>query len=337
MGDIVEKDLKNYKIRTDLAIEENIENNKNVIVKNKMYDNIRVTNVKLLKDVREINKKMGNYITIEFDDITDYNNNKCVERVFIREIKKIVKNYNYILIVGLGNRLCTPDAIGPLVVDNIIVTNHLYELNLLDSGFRRVSVFAPGVKGSTGIETLASIRGIVNEIKPDALLVIDSLASSSLDHVNKTIQITDTGVAPGSGVGNKREEISEHTIGVPVIGIGVPTVVDAVTIVNDTINYMYKHYAYSKKNYNNPVNKLVINPNYLKENVEVTDEERLTLLGIVGMLNSFETKELIYEVLSPIGYNLMVAPKEIDFEVKKIVELIANGLNNALNRNVTHL
>lgn len=333
----MEKDLKNYKIRTDLAIEEKIENKENVIIKSQIHENIKVTNVKVLKEIEEINKKPGSYVTIEFEDATDYDNNKKIEKIFIKELKKMVKNASNILIVGLGNKNCTPDSIGPLVTDNIIVTNHLYELGLLDEGFKRTSIVTPGVKGSTGLETSAIIRGIINVLKPDLVIAIDSLASSSLDHVNKTIQITDAGVAPGSGVGNKREELSIDTLGVPVIGIGTPTVVDAATIVNDTIEYMYKHYAYNKKNYNNPINKLVVNPNYLKENVEITKEDKSLLLGIVGTLLPGETKELIYEVLSPIGYNLMVTPKEIDFEVKKISELIANGINNALNENVTHL
>lgn len=333
----MEKDLKNYKIRTDLAIEEKIENKENIIIKSQIHENIKVTNVKVLKEIEEINKKPGSYVTIEFEDATDYDNNKKIEKIFIKELKKMVKNASNILIVGLGNKNCTPDSIGPLVTDNIIVTNHLYELGLLDEGFKRISIVTPGVKGSTGLETSAIIKGIINVLKPDLVIAIDSLASSSLEHVNKTIQITDTGVAPGSGVGNKREELSIDTLGVPVIGIGTPTVVDAATIVNDTIEYMYKHYAYNKKNYNNPINKLVVNPNYLKENVEITKEDKSLLLGIVGTLLPGETKELIYEVLSPIGYNLMVTPKEIDFEVKKISELIANGINNALNENVTHL
>lgn len=333
----MEKDLKNYKIRTDLAIEEKIENKENIIIKSQIHENIKVTNVKVLKEIEEINKKPGSYVTIEFEDATDYDNNKKIEKIFIKELKKMVKNASNILIVGLGNKNCTPDSIGPLVTDNIIVTNHLYELGLLDEGFKRISIVTPGVKGSTGLETSAIIKGIINVLKPDLVIAIDSLASSSLDHVNKTIQITDTGVAPGSGVGNKREELSIDTLGVQVIGIGTPTVVDAATIVNDTIEYMYKHYAYNKKNYNNPINKLVVNPNYLKENVEITKEDKSLLLGIVGTLLPGETKELIYEVLSPIGYNLMVTPKEIDFEVKKISELIANGINNALNENVTHL
>lgn len=332
----MEKDLKNYKIRTDLAIEEKIDSN-NIVVKEKKYGDIKVTSVKLLSDNPSINKKKGKYITIEFKDVTDYDNNKMVERVFINEVKKVIKNYNYILIVGLGNKLSTADSIGPLVTENIIVTNHLYELGLLDEGFKRISIFTPGVTGSTGIETLKSIKGIVSEVHPDLVIVIDSLASSSLARVNKTIQITDAGIAPGSGVGNKREEISFSTLGLPVVGIGVPTVVDAVTIVNDTIEYMYKHYAYSKKNYNNPINRLVISPNYLKDDVEITSDDKKTLLGIVGSLNYYETRDLIYEVLSPIGYNLMVTPKEEDFEVKKISELLANGLNNAINKNVTHL
>ena len=333
----MEKDLQNYKIRTDLAIDEKIENRENIIIKTNVYDDIKVTNVNVLKKIEEINKKPGNYITIEFDDVTDYDNNKKVEKIFIKELKKIIKNYFNILIVGLGNKACTPDSIGPLVTENIIVTNHLYELGLLDVGFRRISIINPGVKGTTGLETSSIIKGVISELKPDLIIAIDSLASSSLEHLNKTIQITDTGISPGSGVGNKREELSKDTLGISVIGIGVPTVVDAATIVNDTIEYMYKHYAYNKKNYNNPINKLVINPNYLKENIEITKEDKSLLLGIVGTLLPNEIRELIYEVLSPIGYNLMVTPKEIDFEVKKISELIAHAINNALNENVTHL
>ena len=333
----MEKDLQNYKIRTDLAIDEKIENRENIIIKTNVYDDIKVTNVNVLKKIEEINKKPVNYIKIEFDDVTDYDNNKKVEKIFIKELKKIIKNYFNILIVGLGNKACTPDSIGPLVTENIIVTNHLYELGLLDVGFRRISIINPGVKGTTGLETSSIIKGVISELKPDLIIAIDSLASSSLEHLNKTIQITDTGISPGSGVGNKREELSKDTLGIPVIGIGVPTVVDAATIVNDTIEYMYKHYAYNKKNYNNPINKLVINPNYLKENIEITKEDKSLLLGIVGTLLPNEIRELIYEVLSPIGYNLMVTPKEIDFEVKKISELIAHAINNALNENVTHL
>lgn len=333
----MEKDLKNYKIRTDLAIDEKIKNNENVIIEESTYGNVRVTRVTVLKKLNNINKKPGIYITLEFDDATDYDNCKMIEKIFIRELKKLIKNVTNVLIVGLGNRDSTADSIGPLTTERIIVTNHLYELNLLDDGFKRVSVINPGVMAQTGLETFDVIKSVINVLCPDLIIAVDSLASSSLDRLNKTIQITDSGIAPGSGIGNKRKELSSESLGIPVIGIGSPTVVDAVTIVNDTIDYMYKHYAYNKKNINNPINKLVIKPNYLKDNVEPTMEDKSLLFGIVGSLKPYETKRLIYEVLSPIGYNLMVTPKEIDFAVKKISDIIANGINNALNEKVDHL
>lgn len=333
----MEKDLKNYKIRTDLAIDEKIKNNENVIIEESTYGNVRVTRVTVLKKLNNINKKPGIYITLEFDDATDYNNCKMIEKIFIKELKKLIKNVTNVLIVGLGNRDSTADSIGPLTTERIIVTNHLYELNLLDDGFKRVSVINPGVMAQTGLETFDVIKSVINVLCPDLIIAVDSLASSSLDRLNKTIQITDSGIAPGSGIGNKRKELSRETLGIPVIGIGSPTVVDAVTIVNDTIDYMYKHYAYNKKNINNPINKLVIKHNYLEDNIEPTMEDKSLLFGIVGTLKPYETKRLIYEVLSPIGYNLMVTPKEIDFAVKKISDIIANGINNALNEKVDHL
>jgi len=337
-----EIDLKKYQIRTDLAIEEVKKNSKDISIKTKQIENIKVTMVKILNEVKEINKRKGTYITIEFDDVTDYTNNKKVETAFIDELTKMlktkkIKKDDYGIIIGLGNKLSTPDSIGPYVIENIIVTNHIYQLGLLEDGFRRVSAIAPGVKGQTGMETFNIIKSVVETEKPSFLIIIDSLASSSLDHVNKTIQITDTGIAPGSGIGNKTEEITEEKLNIPVIAIGVPTVVDAATIVNDTINYMYKHFAYNKQNYNNPVNKLIINPNYLNTNAKITDEEKKTLLGIIGTLSNEETKQLIFEILSPIGYNLMVTPKEIDFQIKKISELLSSGINNVLNENVTNL
>jgi len=337
-----EIDLKKYQIRTDLAIEEVKKNSKDISIKTKQIENIKVTMVKILNEEKEINKRKGTYITIEFDDVTDYTNNKKVETAFIDELTKMlktkkIKKDDYGIIIGLGNKLSTPDSIGPYVIENIIVTNHIYQLGLLEDGFRRVSAIAPGVKGQTGMETFNIIKSVVETEKPSFLIIIDSLASSSLDHVNKTIQITDTGIAPGSGIGNKTEEITEEKLNIPVIAIGVPTVVDAATIVNDTINYMYKHFAYNKQNYNNPVNKLIINPNYLNTNAKITDEEKKTLLGIIGTLSNEETKQLIFEILSPIGYNLMVTPKEIDFQIKKISELLSSGINNVLNENVTNL
>ena len=192
--------------------------------------------------------------------------------------------------------------------------------------------------GTTGIETSDFIQSIVTTTSPKFVLVIDALASQSITRVNKTIQMTDTGIHPGSGIGNQRKEISKEILGIPVIAIGVPTVVDAVTIVSDTIGYMYDHYAFMKQAIKNPMYKLAVgNMNYLKKNVQIDKEDKQNLFGVVGTLNDTETKALIYEVLSPIGYNLMVTPKEVDFSVQKLSEVIADGINMALHKNINKI
>ena len=329
-------DLSKYQLRTDLAIE-SIKDIKN-ISKEIVEENIKITNVVVDDKVSKIiNKKKGNYITIEFDDITDSDNFEKVKKIFIRELNKLLNLLKInpkasCLIVGLGNSKSTPDSLGPLAINNIIVTNHLYELEQLDENYRRVSVLVPGVMGQTGLETSDVIASIVSKFKPDFMIIIDALASQSIERVNKTIQITDTGIHPGSGIGNSRKEISYETLNIPCIAIGIPTVVDAITIVSDTINYMHKHYTYSKLNINNPLNKLMVgSPNYLKEKIETSKKDKETLLGIVGTLKEDEIRQLLFEVLSPIGYNMMVTPKEVDFLVERLSYLIGNGINETLH------
>ena len=333
--------LSNYKIRTDLAIEAINDDINGVIVKTENIDKVKVTKVEICEEASsKIGKKTGNYVTIEFDDITDYENSKKVEKIFSKQLNNLIDKINInkeasCLIIGLGNSKSTPDSLGPLVINNILVTNHLFELGEVTDGYRRVSVLTPGVMGQTGLETSEVIKGVVEKFTPDFLIIIDALASQSIERVNKTIQMTDTGIHPGSGVGNSRKEISFETLKVPCIAIGVPTVVDAVTIVSDTINYMHKHYTYSKSNYNNPRNKLMISsPNYLKEKIILNKKDKETLLGIVGTLKENEIKQLLFEVLSPIGFNLMVTPKEVDFLVEKLSLLIGNGINKSLHENV---
>lgn len=334
-----EIDLKNYQIRTDLAIDLIDNSNKHKGIKQTNYEKngIKVTDV-FLEDNNSLGKKRGNYITIEFNDITDTQNRKYVEEILIDEIKKMlkklnIKGYDSCLIIGLGNEKSTPDSLGPLTIDNIIVTNHLYLLSQLDSSFRRVSALNPGVMGQTGIDTSDIILSVVNSLKPDFIITIDALASQSIERVNKTIQMTDTGIHPGSGIGNQRKEISQEVIKIPVLAIGVPTVVDASVIVADTINYMYKHYVFNKEYTKNPKSKLTFNNiNYLNKEINISNEDKKNLLGLIGMLSDEEIKELIYEVLTPIGYNLMVTPKEVDFVIDKLSLLISNSLNNSLHK-----
>lgn len=342
-----EIDLKKYQIRTDLAIDliNNNSNQKGIKSSKKTVDNIKITDVYIdIEGSKKINKKPGNYITIEFDDITDYNNKEKVKNIFVQELKKIIENNKIngddsCLIVGLGNSNSTPDSLGPKTVENIIVTNHLFVYGNPQEGFRKTYALSPGVMGETGIETANLIKSVVETIKPGFILAIDALASQSVERVNKTIQMTDTGIHPGSGVGNSRKELSKDTLNIPVIAIGIPTVVDAVTIVSDTINYMFKHYTYNKNNIDNPVNKLIpsTNLNYLNKEVNVTEEDKKILMGTIGTLENEEIKQLIFEVLTPIGYNLMVTPKEIDFVIDKLSDIIGNGINNALHDKVDEM
>lgn len=330
-----EIDLSKYKIRTDLAIElvNEINNVEDI-------DDIKVTYIYIDEEKKKIiNKKIGNYITIEFNDITDSVNQENVKKVFTQELKKLlkkmeIKEEDSALIIGLGNRKSTPDSLGPESINKIIVTNHIYELGNLDKDFRRTYALNPGVMGETGIETSDIVKSVVDKVKPDFLIVIDALAASSIERVNRTIQITDTGIHPGSGIGNSRKEISKEILNIPVIAIGVPTTVDAVTIVSDTIDYMTKHFTYVKENINNPIIKLIVggNKKHLHKQININEKDKKELLGLVGTLNNEEMKQLIHEVLTPIGYNFMVTPKEIDFIILKLSEIIGNGINNALHK-----
>lgn len=336
-----EIDLKNYQIRTDLIVEQVTDENN---VSTKVYDEngIKITTVEVDKNMREqINKKVGDYVTIEFDDVTDSHNQEIVKKIFSEQLSEIIKktkikDNDKCLIIGLGNDKSTPDSLGPLTIDKVLVTNHLFMYGQVEEGFRSVSAIIPGVTGTTGIETSDLIKSVVDGIKPDFLIMIDALASQALDRVNKTIQISNTGIHPGSGVGNSRKEISKDTTGIPVIAIGIPTVVDAVTVVSDTINYMQKHYAFHKKFIKNPLSKLVSSTqiNYLKKEVDIDKEDKINLLGIVGSLNEMEIKQLILEVLTPIGYNLMVTPKEVDFIVEKLATVLGEGINISLHEKI---
>lgn len=338
--------ISQYQVRTDLAIEaiQNLQDHgiePDVI----SFDDITVTNIYVDdKSGGMIGKKKGNYTTIEFSDVTDFEYRERLKQVFSDCLKDLMKKVSIgdnasCLVIGLGNERSTPDSLGPMVIDQLLVTNHLFYYGDVEDGFRRVSAICPGVMGETGIETSDLICSVVDSLKPDFLIVIDALASQSIDRVNRTIQMTDSGIHPGSGVGNKRKEISFDTVHIPVISIGVPTVVDAVTIVSDTIHYMFQHFAYMKDHVHNPSYRLVPlgSGNYLNYDGKMNIHEKQELMGMVGGLNDAEIRDLIFEVLTPIGYNLMVTPKEVDFVMEHLSDVIGNGINRSLHRNVEHL
>lgn len=322
-------DLKKYELRTDMVLDDNKELKSNKERKN--YVNKGV-NVSLVLD------DSYSYVTLEFNDITDTDHKDMVSLVFKEELEKYLKMYNCnlktkYLIVGLGNIKSTPDSLGPLTIEKIITTKHLFDINEVGDNFSCVSAFSPGVTGVSGIETYSYVKGVLSMVKPDILIIVDALSSSSISRVNKSIQISNKGIMPGSGIGNERKELSEKTLGIPVISVGVPTITSASTIVFDTINYMMKNYAYNKENQNKKSYKLITKPvNYLKSNLSINEDDKKTLLGLVGMLSEDELKELIYEVLTPIGYNLMVAPKEVDFLIDNLSSILSFGINNTIHK-----
>lgn len=330
-------DLKKYEIRTDMALDLLEKSTGDYKINNYKKDGINVSWLELNED-NILNKKKGTYLTLEFEDVTDDDYKKIVSNVFKEEFEKILKKEGFnknakTIVIGLGNRKVTPDALGPLVSEKIIVTRHFFDMNIdVEDNFTSVASFYPGVTGTTGIETSDLIKGVINQTKPDMVIVVDALSSTSISRVNKSIQVTNSGISPGSGIGNKRKEISKETLGIPVIAVGIPTVLSAAVIVRDTINYMMKNYSYNKKIKNKKASKLVTKQiNYIDKEVKVSDEDKKTLLGLVGLLNEEELMNLIYEVLTPIGYDLIVTPKEIDFLIEKLSDVISYGINQTLH------
>ncbi|MBQ8682095.1 MAG: GPR endopeptidase [Bacilli bacterium] len=337
-------DLKNFNIRTDLVIDNEIHDS--YINKKNISDSIAVTSVDVNDELgTELNKKPGSYITIEFEDITNHEDCEDVIRCLSEEImkllsKKKIDKDSSCLVLGLGNRFSTADSLGPITLDKVMVTRHLFLLNTgVKDGIREVSAISPGVMANTGIETYDIITSLIERVKPNFLIAIDALASSSIDRINKTIQITDTGIHPGSGIGNNRKEISIDTVGIPVIAIGVPTVVESSILVSDTIDFIFQHISYIKANYES--NKLVVGHRDSKKYLEklreqnLNENEKKELSGILGTLDEGKKKELIYEVLNSIDYNMIVTPKEIDFLIDKLSGVIASAINKSLHECVT--
>jgi len=307
-------------IRTDLALEakeiyekENKKEIPGVKADEYMEDNIKVTNVQVLDEEGEkaMGKPKGTYITMDIPWINEYDEESMddIAKAFAKTLSPLINiNENMTaMVVGLGNWNITPDALGPKVVEKLMVTRHLKQLipDQIDEGIRPVCAMAPGVLGITGIETGEMIKAVVNKVKPNLIICIDALASRSLGRINKTIQIGNTGISPGAGVGNKRMEISEKTLGIPVIAIGVPTVVDAATIANDTIDIV--------------VDEMMNN---------ATKGGRL--YEMLASLDKNERKHMIKDVLNPYVGNLMVTPKDVDSIISCISRIISTGINIAL-------
>ena len=319
--------IKNYSVRTDLALEEKerFESDHvevSGVVLEEEYDEereIKITTVRIETEngAKMMGKPVGTYLTLEVPDMAsaDDGYHREISETLAGFLEKYVENEETkkehskekgcsILTEGLGNREVTPDALGPYVVDQLNITRHMvqeYGRYGVEEESRIVSAIVPGVMAQTGMETAEIVQGVVKETKPDMILVIDALAARSSKRLNRTIQISDAGIHPGAGVGNHRSVITKETMGIPVIAIGVPTVVDAATIVNDTME------------------------NFI---AALETSENLKGVGVVLQgYNSAEKYELVKELIAPHLNGMFVTPKDIDETIRRISYTVSEALN----------
>ncbi len=308
-------------IRTDLALEsreavyEYDDNNiEGVDVLTYEYGEITITDVEIKSESASsaMGKPIGKYITIESKAIreNDIETQKNVTSILSDKINELLasKKSEKVLVVGLGNWNVTPDALGPKVINRIFVTRHIMDTipDNIKNSVGSVAAISPGVLGITGIETAEIIKGLVERIKPSVVIAIDALAARNVNRINSTIQLSDTGISPGAGIGNGRNPLNVDTLGVPVIAIGVPTVIDAATLLSDTFDKIL--YSMIEKNVNDK--KMVDSIKHICSGYEFDD-----------ILNSLE----------PYSENMFVTPKEVDAVIERLADIIANAINISLH------
>lgn len=298
-----------YEKRTDLAIEvkESFPKDHVEIPGVSLQENydklkkIKVTSVRIMSHIgaRQMKKPIGTYTTIDFEERFIFEQKDYMDAVGKRLQKELaailphkIKKDATILVTGLGNRFATPDALGPYVLEQIEVNRHLsvqYVGMELQKGMK-ICGMIPGVLGQTGMESSEILKGVIENVHPDCMLVIDSLATRSIKRLCTTIQLTDTGISPGAGIGNNRSEINQNTMNIPVIAIGVPTVVEAGTIVYDTLEAALQKEGYSTK----------------------------------------EIALFFDRIHDKMGDSFFVTPKDIDEKIKTVGDMIANSINACL-------
>lgn len=288
-------------VRTDLAIESlYTHQDDGILQEQEQTDSLTVTRIAVTTEnaAQLVGKPMGKFVTLESDalfncDPTPLENSA---KVLSTELKKLLPSeFQRVLVVGLGNRNITPDALGPSVLERVMITNHMMGYLPTEDGedFSAVGAFAPGVLGITGLETVEIVKGVVERFQPSVVLAVDALCAASPGRMFTTVQLTDTGIHPGSGVGNRREGLNQESLGVPVIAIGIPTVVDANAIVHTTLQRFFE----------------------ANESLAEAD-------NMIGGILQHGVK------------NMFVSPKDIDNLIARSARVVAGGINLALHQNI---
>ncbi|MBQ8924523.1 MAG: GPR endopeptidase [Lachnospiraceae bacterium] len=342
--------MKRY-IRTDLALElkedlpeQGLIDGVKIFTKNYKDEDIKETIIEVVNKNGEmlLGKPVGTYVTIESKSLREGDDsiNKSFMQILHHNLAKMIGKADKIMVIGLGNRAITPDSLGPLVIDNLYITRHLINEGLVKED-KELSALAPGVMAQTGIETSVIIKSVCDKVKPDVVIAIDALAAREPDRLNSTIQICDTGINPGAGVGNNRAKLDKKTLGVKVIAIGVPTVISVPAIVYQSVegmvNVLRGEVGKSSETKDNKKNKSKeYNGRNIKNNDKTndTDEEKNRVTDDEDRLDRFtdaEKYEIACNLLEPDLAAMFVTPKNIDEAVKRVSYTISEAINGFLN------
>lgn len=297
---------------------------------------VLLTNVTIDEEgAQRIGKKKGMYVTLTIPTLSVEDNEGFVElsRLLLDKLEEMIQEIptvakGKVLFIGLGNRDITPDAVGPLTMDNLrnIVPDYYSE----DGS--EIFVYAPGVTIQTGLETADFVKAVANEIKPDVLIVIDALAARDSSRLCRTIQLTNTGIHPGSGVGNSRKEVSEETLGIPVIAIGIPTVVDGPVLIADAIDTMFGYIASKISEQDHPSSRLSVTPWLRSEDKEADRSKLRPIFGDWSEWPHEDRVQLFEEVLTSHELRTFISPKEIDAWVALYAENLSNALSEWIHQ-----
>ncbi len=293
---------KNFTARTDFASERitNKIKQDSFELETKDYNGVETQMIRVLKDKNPLSSKKGTYISLSFEHLNDSEIRDHVTEVMVEKLHFMIgqqtKSFDRVLVVGLGNSMVVADALGPKVCEKVMVTSHLFEQEnvQMEEGIRSVSCITPGVMGQTGIESSDIIFGVCEMIQPSLLIVVDALATKSMARINKMIQLSDTGIEPGSGVGNIRKAIDYETLKIPVIVIGVATVVDVISIARAAIEIS------------------------MEQESKKIDEQHI--------------EQVMEELLQEETMQLIVTPKQMDEDLVHLSEVIATAVNTAMHK-----
>lgn len=315
--------MKREDIRSDLAVESLEELVEGTHYHRKQYvdESVEVEMYEILKKHPSINQNIGTYVEISFPDYLQ-------QEAIIRQVSKVlngfINQYNYprILIVGLGNRYLTSDAIGPRSVRDIRVTHFMEEEEKLENRYLDILALAPGVMVQTGMESSDIIKAIVDKEGIELVIVIDALCAKNYSKLSHVIQVNNVGLNPGGGIGNHRKGINKEILGVDVLAIGVPTVIYASSLVNQVLNTTLDYFGDSI----NPENKLKVGRR--KRYVgKLSKQQKEAMLGQLGTLSEQQLELLFNEVLNPIGSNYVLSDKQVDEQCEVLSKIIAKSIN----------